>query len=228
MPQHPLLLHTPARTKSEADFQFIRLPNAGHCEDMQAITTRILVAIHKVNGRCAPRERLRACLLNGGGVAQGKDGVRALEAQVAIHHQRAPMLLALQLLEHRSGRSISLSPALLVIRGLFTFMHCQQKETARTRVGRADDTHVLLTASTRCTLRKNMRHHSHLRRAPPGDACVSRWSKCMCQTVSALVSRACPPPPRLAPLPSPVQQTWPFIRSTRKLNCASANHPCGS
>ena len=39
-----------------------------------------------------------ARLLYGGGVAQGKDAVGALDAEVAVHHQRAPVLLTLQLM----------------------------------------------------------------------------------------------------------------------------------
>jgi hypothetical protein len=172
---------------------------------------------------------MRACLLNGGGVAQGKDGVRALEAQVAIHHQRVPVLLALQLLEYRNGRSFS-SYCLPSLSFKESSVPCTaSRKKLQGRVGRADDTHALLTASSRCTLGKKMRHHSHLQRAPPGDACVSRWSKCMCQMVSALFSRACPQPPRLALLPSPVQPTWPQNESSHALyrgkKCASANHP---
>ncbi len=39
-----------------------------------------------------------ACLLNGGGIAKGKDALRALDSQVMIYHQGAPMLLPPQLL----------------------------------------------------------------------------------------------------------------------------------
>lgn len=40
-----------------------------------------------------------ACLFDGGSIAEGKDALRALDPQMMIHHEGAPVLLPLQLLQ---------------------------------------------------------------------------------------------------------------------------------
>ncbi len=124
MPQHPLLLITIQQTSTTTScflpilsISSRGLRIAGNHEKAK------LGILHGYHGHCAKlianwthceekcvyAEDAGSCLLNGSGVAKCENAVRALHAQVVVHHQRAPVLLPLQLLQR--GRSSSVRTA---------------------------------------------------------------------------------------------------------------------